>query len=195
MFGEPADNETECNARLFLGDNYGDGTTSIRCQLVPDHQGLHKEEFERNGRTVTITWAIDERVRCNHGCGQWEHAHHDEESCPKSNDNHEYDECPFCHPGEAPTACEHCGKRVYYMDGHLRDCTKKPFTCAVCGVSGIGNHDWPSGCPNDPAKRCTGGLRHDEYRACPKHDDFMSEEPCNGTFVHDEFTHCPVHDV
>jgi hypothetical protein len=26
-------------------------------------------------------------------------------------------------------------------------CAKKPFTCATCGESGVGNHDGPMGCP------------------------------------------------
>lgn len=153
MFGEPNDVENECNARLFLGDNYGDGTTTIRCGLTPGHEGLHQEQFERSDHPVTITWAVDERKRCDHGCGQWDHAHgdrYDEDNakhCPKDADDHEYSDCAFCHPGDPPQTCGHCGKTHYYEEGHLRHCTQKPFTCAVCGESGIGNHDWPSGCP------------------------------------------------
>lgn len=77
MYGEPDDAEGECNARLFIGDNYGDNTATMRCQLVPGHEGVHKEEFERKGGKVTITWVADERERCDHGCGQWDHAHSD----------------------------------------------------------------------------------------------------------------------
>jgi hypothetical protein len=77
MFGEPSDVEGECNARLFIADNYGDGSATIRCHLAPGHEGLHREVFERRGSPVTITWAVDERTRCDHGCGQWEHDHRD----------------------------------------------------------------------------------------------------------------------
>lgn len=152
MLGEPSDEESECNARLFIADNYGDGTATIRCQLAPGHEGLHQEQFERNGHMVTITWAIDERERCDHACGQWDHDHrgrYDEDAiqCPRDADDHEYSDCAYCHPGETSQTCVHCGKTYYYEEGHLRHCSKKPFTCAVCGESGVGNHDWPSGCP------------------------------------------------
>jgi len=71
------DVDGECNARLFIADDYGDGSATIRCRLMPGHEGVHREEFERRGSTVTITWAVDERRRCDHGCGQWDHAHAD----------------------------------------------------------------------------------------------------------------------
>ncbi len=171
MFGEPGDVDGECNARLFLGDNYGDGTTTIRCQLAPDHEGLHKEEFEREGHPVTITWTVDERVRCDHGCGQWDHAHgsrYDENAiqCPRDADDHEYSDCAFCHPGDPPLTCGFCGKTHFYEEGHLRHCPKKPFTCDVCGESGIGNHDWPSGCPQKREMLLARGVA-DEFAAPP----------------------------
>jgi len=46
MFGEPEDLESACNARLFSADNYGDGSATIRCQLSPGHDGVHREQFE-----------------------------------------------------------------------------------------------------------------------------------------------------
>lgn len=151
MLGEPNDVETECNARLFIADNYGDGTATIRCQLPLNHDGLHKEEFERRGHAVTITWVVDERERCDHGCGQWKHAHgrggaEETVQCPKDADDHEYSDCAFCNPDEPPLTCEHCGKIHYYAEGHLRYCPQKPFTCATCGESGVGRH-WSSDCP------------------------------------------------
>ena len=152
MWGEPEDNNGECNARLFIGDNYGDGTATMRCQLAPNHDGLHREEFEREGGAVTITWVTDERKRCDHGCGQWRHAHksrYDDDAipCPSDADDHEFSDCAFCNPDQPPQTCEHCAKITYYKEGHLRECAMKPFTCAICGESGVGNHDWPSGCP------------------------------------------------
>lgn len=152
MQGEPDDVDGECGARLFIGDNYGDGTATMRCQLAPEHEGLHKEEFERKGGAVTITWVADERERCGHGCGQWDHAHgsrHDEGAipCPRDADDHEFSDCAFCLPDHPPLTCKFCDKVHYYAEGHLRKCPKKPFACATCGESGVGNHDWPSGCP------------------------------------------------
>ena len=152
MFGEPQDEEGECNARLFIGDNYGDNSATIRCQLAPDHDGVHREQFEREGGAVTITWVVDEREKCDHGCGRWRHAHdHDRDDeravCPKDADDHEFSDCAFCHPGDPATTCVACGKTYYYETGHKRHCSQEPYTCATCGESGVGPHDWPGGCP------------------------------------------------
>lgn len=139
MFGEPKDIDGECNARLFLSDNYGDNHTTLRCQLAPDHEELHQEQC-RDG-TVTITWTTDGRKKCDHGCDQWEHAHDD--ACPKDADDHEYSDCAFCHPGEPSQTCDACGKTYYYEWGHKRDCTGRPFTCTTCGENGVGSHTCP----------------------------------------------------
>jgi hypothetical protein len=147
MFGEPSDAPGECNARLFIADNYGDGTATMRCQLALGHEGLHQEKFDREG-PVTITWTADERRRCDHGCGQWEHDHRSEIQCPKDADNHEYSDCAHCHQGEKPQICAACGAPYYYEEGHRRICAKEPFACPVCGENGIGPHSWPMGCPN-----------------------------------------------
>lgn len=61
MFNEPKDRNNECNAHLYIADNFGDNHATIRCQLRPGHNGPHKEEFERGGRPVTVTWYIDEK--------------------------------------------------------------------------------------------------------------------------------------
>lgn len=125
MFGEPKDIDGECNAHLYIGDNYGDNSATIRCQLACDHEGPHQEQFERGGGTVTITWVADERRRCDHGCGQWEHDHKGKPiSCPRDADDHEWSDCPFCHPGKTAKTCEACGK-PYYERGHALHCTKR----------------------------------------------------------------------
>ena len=59
MFGPPEDVMDECNARLFIADNYGGNEATMRCQLEPKHDGLHKEVFSE--RQVTVTWVEDER--------------------------------------------------------------------------------------------------------------------------------------
>ena len=142
IFGEPADSADECNARLFIGDNYGDGTATMRCQLAPNHEGLHQERFDREGGLVTITWVYDERKQCDHGCGQWRHAHDsDTVQCPQDADDHEYSACTFCHPNKAPQLCATCSKTYYYEVGHKRDCCA--FACAACGESGVGRHRCP----------------------------------------------------
>ena len=122
MWNESTDVEGECNARLFISDDYGDNSATIRCQLAAGHDGLHQEQYERKGGAVTITWAVDERRRCDHGCGRWEHAHHEEGViCPKDADDHDYVSCALCHPGETPKTCGACVQR-YFMseEAHRR---------------------------------------------------------------------------
>lgn len=61
MYGTPEDAPGECNAHLYIGDDYGDNHATIRCSLEPGHEGPHKEEFERGEKPVVITWHVDER--------------------------------------------------------------------------------------------------------------------------------------
>lgn len=57
MFGPPSDKSGECNARLFISDDYGDNTATFRCQLTPKHKGCHTEKFTYDGNNpVVITW-------------------------------------------------------------------------------------------------------------------------------------------
>jgi len=52
----------ECSAHLYIGDNYGDGTATMRCQLPENHKGKHQEEFSRGeGKLIIISWEHDER--------------------------------------------------------------------------------------------------------------------------------------
>ena len=59
MFGPPGDVEGQCNAHLYIADDYGDNHGTMRCQLKKGHLGLHQEIFDRG----TVTWEKDER-RC-----------------------------------------------------------------------------------------------------------------------------------
>lgn len=153
MLGEPGDVAGECNARLFIGDNYGDNTATMRCQLPLKHGGLHREQFEHEGGPVTITWAADERERCDHGCGQWEHDHGDPEiSCPRDAEDHEYSDCGYCHPGEEGASCQACGKIYYYARGHQRHCqpgTGRPEDAVACPA-----------CDHGPGVSCEGPSSH-----------------------------------
>lgn len=65
--GEPEDVEGNCNARLFIGDNYGDNHATMRCQLKPGHDGQHCETYHQGwrGGTVTVCWERDERDELN----------------------------------------------------------------------------------------------------------------------------------
>jgi hypothetical protein len=157
MFGEPQDVEGECNARVFIADNYGDGCATIRCQLALEHNGMHREQYKRDSGTVTIAWVTDERARCDHGCGQWDHDHRDEISCPKHADDHEFSDCAHCHPDTPALTCTGCGKTYFYEAGHKRHCLKEPYTCVTCGESGMGPHDWPYGCPVLRRRLAAGG--------------------------------------
>ncbi len=64
MFGPPKDVDGECNAHLYVADDYGDNTATVRCQLRQGHSGSHVEEYsdERTGR-VRIEWEKDERAQ------------------------------------------------------------------------------------------------------------------------------------
>lgn len=59
--GEPEDIEGECNAHLYLADNYQDNHCTIRCQLTMGHTGKHLE-ICRNG-SVEIRWIEDEKEK------------------------------------------------------------------------------------------------------------------------------------
>jgi len=56
-YGEPQDVPGQCNARLSIGDNYGDNHATIVCQLPQGHDGLHREVYPSfSCGLVTITW-------------------------------------------------------------------------------------------------------------------------------------------
>lgn len=60
--GEPEDVEGECNARLFIGDNYGDNHATMRCSLEPGHEGPHQERYNSQGSgKVLVEWEQDAR--------------------------------------------------------------------------------------------------------------------------------------
>lgn len=136
MHGEPADLADACNARLWIADDYGDNHATMRCQREPLHEGLHQETFKRGEHPVTITWELDERVKCDHGCGHWDHEHsEDHGACPKYAEDHEYSDCAYCHEGETPKTCTDCGK-PYYLEVHHEHCAAKAHapqcTCRRC---------------------------------------------------------------
>jgi hypothetical protein len=92
MFGSPKDVEGECNAWLFIGDDYGDNHATMRCQLPKDHDGPHKEVYKRKGTDVTVTWEGDDGYICpTHG--------HVEEGIMRKEGypcDHCFDELPDC---------------------------------------------------------------------------------------------------
>jgi hypothetical protein len=58
---EPKHIKGECNAHLYISDNFGDNETTIRCQLPEGHEGTHCEWFYRGEGKVVISWEKDER--------------------------------------------------------------------------------------------------------------------------------------
>jgi len=66
MFGPPKDVAGECNARLVLGDDYGDNTCTFRCGLKPGHSGKHRDEFGDDDNRVIVQWDLDEREELSH---------------------------------------------------------------------------------------------------------------------------------
>lgn len=65
----PEDVDGECNAHLYIGDDYGDNHATIRCSLEKGHKGLHQEKFKRGDDEITITWREDEREEASHEDG------------------------------------------------------------------------------------------------------------------------------
>jgi len=76
IFGRPKDVEGECNARLSIGDDHGDNSATIRCQLPPGHDGPHKEcynaGYHGDVNNVTITWDKDTREQIGVAVGKGE---------------------------------------------------------------------------------------------------------------------------
>lgn len=61
----PEDVAGECNAHLYLADDYGDNEATMRCGLPSDHNGRHREVCR--GGDVTIEWRVDERAGGENG--------------------------------------------------------------------------------------------------------------------------------
>ena len=61
MNGPPKDVEGRCNARLRIGDDYGDNVATFLCQLLPGHEGPHEEKFDHGeiDNPVCVTWVKD----------------------------------------------------------------------------------------------------------------------------------------
>jgi hypothetical protein len=59
-YGEPEDKDGECNARLYIGDNFGDNHATMRCQREPLHHGKHREVYQSTGEggagEVVVEW-------------------------------------------------------------------------------------------------------------------------------------------
>jgi len=62
--GRPKDVEGQCNARLYLADDFGDNPMTFRCNLPPGHEGTHEESFPHDGqpKPVKAIWHLDERT-------------------------------------------------------------------------------------------------------------------------------------
>ena len=62
-YGEPKDVDGQCNAHLYIADNFGDNHATMRCQLPKGHPAHHQEGYkrERDGQAVVVQWQRDER--------------------------------------------------------------------------------------------------------------------------------------
>ena len=59
MMGLPKNVRGQCNARLEIGDDYGENCCTMRCQLKPKHKGPHQETWDPDGdpsQIATVTW-------------------------------------------------------------------------------------------------------------------------------------------
>ena len=65
MNGEPEDVQGECNARLAIGDNFGDNHATMRCKRRLGHSGNHIEGYASStAGEVMVVWQHDERDGC-----------------------------------------------------------------------------------------------------------------------------------
>jgi len=71
-----SDDKPKCGAKLFIGDDFGDNSATMTCDLPPGHGGLHQETFWRHNpndldadlKPALVTWPFDERLHCKkHG--------------------------------------------------------------------------------------------------------------------------------
>lgn len=67
MYGPPDDVPGECNARLVIGDDYGDNSCTFRCTLPEGHDGEHQEESRSDkpppgARKAVMRWEGDDRI-------------------------------------------------------------------------------------------------------------------------------------
>lgn len=102
-----------CNALLEIGDDYGDNSSGMHCQLEKGHEGLHQEKYVALGDNhVTITWENDERIKDFWYC---------QKCLEKSRDSGNYrsylrkcDPCDFVYCvlcGKVPKDC-HCQEEI-----------------------------------------------------------------------------------
>lgn len=134
MYGPPKDKPNECNARMFLGDDWGDNRCTIRCSLARGHEGRHVEAFksEQHGR-VRISWAMDARFTCErHGIQADDHCH-------------------IC--SEAPVMCSVHGMQDHFMCHKCFD--EGPFVCPVHGEQDNNYECSEDGCEHEPEERWT----------------------------------------
>jgi hypothetical protein len=93
------DIEGQCNARLILGDDFGDNHCTFRCQLEPDHSGQHQEKHnqgdDEDPNWVVVQWDNDHTIVCEkHGrvakfdgqCEQCYNENHPEPKVPYIDD-------------------------------------------------------------------------------------------------------------
>ena len=123
MYGPPKDKPNECNARLFIGDDWGDNRSTMRCQLPSGHKGRHQEKYKSDASgLVKITWVKDARFTCErHGIQADDHCH----------------KCD-----DAPVMCSVHGMQDSYMCFKCSD--EGNFVCPVHG-----EQDNPYGCHED----------------------------------------------
>lgn len=125
MFEPPKDVPGECNARLYVGDDYGDNTSTFRCGQEPGHAGPHRETFVRDredeaGRVV-VEWDRDESAVCTR-CGKRKPKEEMRDGvccfvCPACNQERDI---PHGWARDWSGVCSHCEMVI-------------SFTCTQCG--------------------------------------------------------------
>lgn len=58
--GPQPDRPGKCNAVLSIGDDYGDNSATMKCQLDPGHDGPHVEDWESGKYKCHLEWKEDD---------------------------------------------------------------------------------------------------------------------------------------
>lgn len=66
MFDQTTNIPTKCGACLYLGDDFGDNTATLRCTEPIEHHPPHRKLYVRRdgSQRIEVTWTEDEREQC-----------------------------------------------------------------------------------------------------------------------------------
>lgn len=120
--------ERPCGAILYIGDDYGDNSTTMRCQLMEGHVPPCKEVYDKDrdgaSQHVEVTWTADER-----------------ETCEKCSVRAEHEDTTFCYDCERKLCLPCYGVQSSEDISHCEKCYS-----VICGNCQPSHACLPCGC-------------------------------------------------